>query len=840
MSKNIVFAPAWPLILIMMGFAAAAPAAQLVLDQPGRAYFAADVPYEFDPAVKDAAAGDKLAGTVFDYTGAAVKEVTGIVGQDGRCRFSLQLPQGYYTLKVPAVNDELGLVVYPDRAAKPDFYFAVDAGYSWFPWGAAEVSMMDALRRVKIVNVRERLSWREIADDKTVDQWAAGSPGQGRRYLGVRERHGANGIKVLDCFQDAPASVGADNAARNSSRFPSDQLAAYRQWLDYFPRFAPYLGGLEVWNEPDDNYGPVTAYVPTVKTIAYVNQKTKSHVPIVGGSYSQLTPDVFREGAMRSRMCEVVDAISYHNYSDLHFIEGSIRGYRDLLREYGRESLPIYLTECGWPWSGESAKNIIGKAVEGKACGLTQFYPFFAQNYREGTLDFSMIRANRSPLPVMGAYAYLAARLADFEYVGDLNINIPEISKARVLSDGKEYIAVIYSDATGATFRLPNLPVTRLEGIDGREIAKTDMVCNRDGVMYWHLTPAKIGGLLKTNTPAMKLLQRSKLPLAPAKVSPVVLAAAMDDRELSCGRAVRSGYRIKSDAEKNFTLTVDLFNLGDEAADLDLELEVPGKVTVKPDKKQSFTVPAGSKISSVWQLDAAGYFIGNYGFEAVLTARDKQGMVKDYIAVPLLKTETARKVYEVRRCGAKPTAADWDRAAAVTMARNGNFETDDFGVCAKFLWNDQGLLFLIKVKDIIHVQENLPQEAWRQDSVSFAFDAANSMRNDGTQYEYGISSRSGSPRWYCYTKGLKKTDVMSKESRFVFTRSEAAKMSTYTGMIAWDDITPFKGAPDASVGFDFCVTNGNGAAERESLEWTPGIESGSKDSSLFGLLKFVP
>ncbi len=815
-------------------------AAQLELDQPGRAYFFADVLYELDLAAKDVAPGDKFAAALLDYTGATVKDAQGIVGQDGRCRFALQLPQGYYTLKVAAVNQDFGLVVYPNRPGMADPYFAIDAAYSWFPWGACEISMMDALRRVKIVNVRERLSWHEIADDKTPDSWGPGSPGQGRRYRGVRERHGANGIKVLDCFQDAPASVGADNGAHNSSRFPSDQLAAYRQWLDYFPRFAPYLGGMEVWNEPDDNYGPVAAYVPTVKTIAYVNQKTNSHVPIVGGSYSQLTPDVFRESAMRNRMFEVVDAISYHNYSDPYFIEGSIRYYRDLLQTYGRESLPLYITECGWPWTGEAAKNIIGKAVEGKACGLAQFYPFFAQDYREGTLDFSMIRANRSPLPVMGAYAYLATRLANFEYVGDLNINVPEVNRARVLSDGKEYIAVIYSDATGATFRMPNLPVARIEGLDGRELPKGATVCNRDGVMYWHLTPAKIGGLIKTNTSAMKLLQRSKLPLAPAKVSPVVLAAVMNDRELSCGRAVRSGYRIKSDVEKNFSLTVDLFNLGDETADLDLELEVPGKITVKPDKKQSFTVPAGSKISSVWQLDVAGYFVGNYGFEAVLTARDKQGMVKDYIAVPLLKTETARKEYEVRRCGAKPTAADWDRAAAVTMARNGNFETDDFGVSAKFLWNDQGLLFLIKVKDIVHVQENLPQEAWRQDSVTFAFDPAKSMRNDCTQYEYGISSRGGNPRWYCYIKGLKKSDVMSKDSKFQFMRSEASKMSTYTGMIAWDDITPFKGAPDASMGFDFCVTNGNGAAERESLEWTPGIESGSKDSSLFGLLKFVP
>ena len=656
----------------------------------------------------------------------------------------------------------------------------------------------------------------------------------------------------MDEFHDAPNLSGADMNKRSTERFPKDMIYTSRVWKDYFTRFAPILGNIEVWNETDDKFGPACGYVPMLKAVAYAKKQANVATPITGGIFSQLATDGFREDHAKNRMVEVSDAISYHNYADPTVIEGTVKWYRDYLAKYGRESLPVYITECGWPWTSESAKNIVLKAVEAKACGIQQMYPFFGQYYQEGALDFSLLRNNRSPMPAMAGYCRMANLLSNFEYVGDLKFKDPQVLRSRVFSNGKEYVAVIFPGGTGAVINIPDVPIEHMEGIDGRLVSpgadKKIMIA--DGIIYWFLKPEEINSnfarYIDANSATMKLFKRSKLPLAETKVTPVILQPRVKTEQLVCGQSRPGGYFVAAAAEKKFELSSDVFNLSDAEIDVAIKLEVPKEIAVTALNQTKLKLAPNSKSVIVWNLDLSKYFAAHRGFQAKITATDANGEVLDYISVPLLSAIQDRKVYEVARWNSKnkplPDNKDWNSVPAVVMSRNGDFSKDDFGVDARFLWNEKGIYFRFIVKDIVHAQENDTFGSWRQDSIQLAFDPANSMRNDGTQYEYGISMRGQTApgRWHCWIKGQKKSDTMHANARLLIRRDNAHKQTIYTGLIPSEDIPPFVAAGGKQIGFDFCVNNSNGGQERETLEWTPGIETGSKDSSLFGLLKLQP
>lgn len=790
------------------------------------------------------APGDKVNYVITDYLRAEKTRAAADVAADRSIKLQVKLPAGYYELTFPGQNLSFGIYSMAPYQGKPDYFFGINAGFSWFPNGDVEAAKMRMFKRSGIAIVHEFLSWQKIEDDPKPDTW---HQGQGLYYHLVRQRLAASGLKVLEEFHDAPTGSGSDMNQRSTKRFPSNMLYVNDSWSHILQLFGPYLGGLEVWNETDDKFGPVTGYVPMVKAIAYAKQATGSQVPIVGGIFSQVASNGFRESSGMNRMLEVVDAISYHTYADPSTIEGNVQWYRDFLTRYGRESLPLYITESGWPWTGESAKNIVMKAVEGKACGIAQMYPFFAQYYKEGAMDFSLVRENQTPYPVLACYGNMARLLSNFEYVGDLKVNSADVVRARVFSNGEEYIAVIFTRFTGTTFKTPAVPIVRGEGIDGRKIEVGPTTVATDGLLYWFLDGQKIksnlSAYINTNTVAMKLYQRSKLPLSAAKISPVVLQSRLKDEELVCGKQRPSGYFVEPKAESQFSFGVAVTNLGGEELNMHLELALPEGVTASEPAKSNSLAVAGKSVQEVnWTLNLKPYLSNHQGFDLGVKAVDANGNVLDYISVPILSANLERKTYETPyfevKGSALPTAAQWEKAPSVTMSRNNDAAQDDFGVNARFMWSEQGLYFRFVVNDIVHAQENDATGAWRQDSIQLAFDPNNSKRSDGTQYEYGISLYQNRPRWSYWIMGAKKKEAMANATVLKITRNESNRTTVYEGRMAWAEIDPFDITKTKELGFDFCVNNSNGDQMYENLEWTPGISTGGKDSSLFGLLKF--
>ena len=781
---------------------------------------------------------------ICDYLHETVEQGELSMEADGKIRLSVTLPAGYYELSFPGQNLTFGILSMAPVTGEPDRFFGLNTGFSWFPNGEQEGAKMRMLRRCGIAIVHEFLSWQKIGDDEEKDSW---NRGQGLYYHLVRQRIAAAGLEVLEEFHDAPAASGADMAQRSTLRYPNDLLYVNTAWAHIFQLFAPYLGGLEVWNETDDKFGPVCGYVPMVKAIAYTGREVGSTVPVVGGIFSQMASDGFREGSGQNRMIDVVDAISYHNYSDPLTLEGTVKWYRDFLARYGRESLPVYITECGWPWTEESAKNIVMKAVEAKACGLAQMYPFFGQYYHEGALDFSMVRDNQTPYASLACYCKLAALLGHHEYVGDLRHDVPELLRARVFSDGRDYIAVIFSHHTGSAFPTPQLPILRAEGIDGREVALGPVTTVTDGMMYWFLDGEAVREnpvrYLNTESEAMQLYRRSRLPLPEKKITPIVLQPCLNSEQLICGQQRPSGYFVAQESETDLKFGVNIFNLSGEPETVNLFLTLPESVTATEAPVQSGVVVDGKSRQQVcWTLNLREFFASHPGGDILVTARDGEGNLLDYASVPLLAANQERKIYEVPFVSGLaedelPTAEQWDKVPAIQLARNQQFDRDDFTVDARFLWDESGLYFRFVVHDIIHAQENDASGAWRQDSIQLAFDPLNSMRSDGTQYEFGISLYRGEPRWSYWIMGQKKKESVSPGTRLFITRDDRKRNTVYSSRFAWAEIPPFDVAATSELGFNFCVNNSNGDQVYENLEWTAGISSGGKDSSLFGLLR---
>lgn len=541
-----------------------------------------------------------------NYAGAKVGEGTALADADGAFTVTAQKNAGFYEIVFPGQPAPFGLMVLAPVAGKTDPYFCIDTAMSWHGRKASREGYMAMLKQIGLGLVRERLSWASI------------NPKQGEmnlvNYESLREMYHQNGLGVLECFHDAPKWIIGDSAVAQGVPYPQDIVETVKFWKSAAEKLGSSWGAMEVWNEPELFGGklPPDQYLPTVKALRYALRSASVSVPIVGGVFCSINPAFLDQAALNGLLDEC-DVASYHYYERSGGVLEDVEKRRYWLKKFGYESKTLWITEAGGGMEcpqgslpaaeqqAQSALTICGNAAEFKACGIDRYFAFLYVYYLQSDKDdFGMLARNDTPRRSLAAYAQMSRLVANAAYIGDLSVNDPRISVARVFQlDEKNALALILTDRVDST-ALVRLPVTAQEvrGIDGRILERTaeTVVPVPDGLSYVKINMEDLKKSLVRNTRAMKLWEISRRQANKIKApSPIILQPVLDFDEL---KSTTRGYYLARSGD-TFQLKLKVSNVS--AADLEttVRIGVNAPVKIKVPAQSSVEVPSVIAVSKL-------------------------------------------------------------------------------------------------------------------------------------------------------------------------------------------------------------------------------------------------
>jgi len=556
--------------------------------------------------------------------------------KDGMIQIQLTLKQGFFDVEFLATGQRFGVVALPAFSGTLDEFFCIDSALSWLVRDATtRDGLTRALRRSGIVMSRERFSWSQINPTRGSWQWDTGS-----RYESTRKRYASLGVPVLEMCHDAPSWMG------RVGKYPEDLVEAAAAWRQIDQRWRATWGALEVWNEPDIFFGanlPADQYVALVKTLALATSDTTPALPLVGGVVAHLNR-AYLDNAAKNGLLNHIDAFSFHTYGRAPSMQGQVEGYRSWLKAHKRETMPLWLTECGRPWprgtdrpemgpDQVSALDITMKAVEARCCGVARYFAFVYPFYEERDNNFGMMGRSGTPLRSMAAYAHLATVLAHKDYLGDLACDDPSVLRSRVFGDDREAVAVLYrgEPEPSATVKLA-LPALRSAGLDGRSLQPIDdgSIPIPDGLVYVWLDRQLVRDHLLTETTAMRLWATAQKPAPPqTAISPLVMRFEWDSDVF---QAKSDGYHIAGELPSKIPLAVRIFNLSDQRAVVTLRLISSSSLAQLADP-QDISVPASGSTVANWSVDLQKGSDIDDGLELIFTATNRTGQEETRLVV---------------------------------------------------------------------------------------------------------------------------------------------------------------------------------------------------------------
>lgn len=555
----------------------------------------------------------------------------------GLLHATVTLEQGYYDITVE--DQTFGIVAMPVFPGEFDDYFGMDVVLTWLeskPDRRATIVKM--LQRSGIGFARDRFRWIGVNPQPGKFDW-----NEFNHADDVRKLYAAHGIKVLEMFHDPGIARGTFPIA---CRLPQNLLPIPSNWPEIYKRWQSSWGGLEVWNEPDGGYGsdlPADAYVPLVHAMNWTfRQRDAQTMPMGGGVLTGYGPGTYEDFLARNGMFNSVDFVSFHDYRRATQLESVIVGYRRWLVEYGHPGMPLWLTECGYPWvkgggraprdqDANSAWQIVAKGVIAKACGIAHYFPFCMPFYEEGGVkSFSMIGKDLTALRSMAAYAQQVRVMSHQQYVGDLPLRVGKgVTAMTFAGDAGPLLVVLTADTLDATpVALPIKPL-RVEAVDGRSCEPMLQWSITDGIAYAWIDRAAGMSLLKTDTTAMQQQKMAKTSVKQAvKAYPIVMQHEPDIAQVNCSPA---RYIILPGQASAMKLTVKVSNLDTRAHHVTLKLQLP---QTKEVMQQQVELAPQSMERVSWSFDASTCLNVVKTQAIVMTAEDANGSMAAPLALP--------------------------------------------------------------------------------------------------------------------------------------------------------------------------------------------------------------
>jgi hypothetical protein len=565
---------------------------------------------------------------VRDYNDKAILSRT-VDAKNGEIQLPLQLGAGFYEIRFEQTKQRFGVVVSTPAKGTPDKFFAIDGALSWLETRPQMRNELIAiLKRSGIGVMRERLSWSAINPETKKWDWETN-----RQFDTLRQEYKKQGIEVLDLFHSAPNWAKIES----SNPYPQRLVETKESWQEITKRWGDNWAGLEVWNEPDIDFGgelPADQYLPVVKTINYAFSENQVKLPIGGGVFAYFNPG-YIQNSVKNGLLDQVDFVSFHTYAKAPSMEQIIGDYRRALTVQGQTPVPLWLTESGQPWksgtdrpeTGEdttTALDIAMKAIESRACGIERYFSFVYPYYVEGARNFGMMGKEVSPLRSMASYVQSVAALSNTNYVGDLKLNSGSVQRARVFAQGDNAVVVLYSENPNAKSSVAwNGPVSGLQGIDGRPLSRLQngAIPLPDGLTYVRTSLKALTGLVR-QTPATQLTSIAK---STRKARPIASAVVLQPLLPSGTQNTKRGYKVEASALKSFPFKVRLNNLSKATKQVKLNCTVNG-VKVSPENTTNIAALGTTEVQ--WNIDLASA-LNKSGVETIdlnITGTDQSGI----------------------------------------------------------------------------------------------------------------------------------------------------------------------------------------------------------------------
>ena len=344
-----------------------------------------------------------------------------------------------------------------------DSPFAVDTALAWIscpgafrcPWngGDTERTVADLVQLCGFRHVRDRLRWRTA-------QPSPDAPPDFSRNLATAALANERGAAVSGMFHDAPSWTSP------SPKLPGDLGALHRFCAEAATAFGDSVEDWEFWNEPDISFAPepVWEYAAAMKA-AYLGFKSaRPDLPVLNGALCQMPSKTrYFKAFFANDTVPYFDIFNYHTYLPPAKYPEAFGTLRGLLREYGAERKPVWVTEFGTNLEGHSDRDgaIAGLkahspqqelvhaeffpkaqiALQVEGVERAYFFVFAAFNERNGRKDWGVLRRDGTVKPVFSALATALRELGDARLLGALDA--PEGLRAFLFErpDGSQTVA---------------------------------------------------------------------------------------------------------------------------------------------------------------------------------------------------------------------------------------------------------------------------------------------------------------------------------------------------------------------------------------------------------------
>ncbi len=174
---------------------------------------------------------------------------------------------------------------------------------------------------------------------------------------------------------------------------------------------------------------------------------------------------------------------------------------------------------------------------------------------------------------------------------------------------------------------------------------------------------------------------------------------------------------------------------------------------------------------------------------------------------------------------------------------------DDCSAKWYWAWDDQNFYFAAEVKDNIHCQDAVAQNAtdiWRYDSIQIAMDlagdakpCANVPQYDGrNDVEFGFALAKTGPLCYLWVNPNEDPRLVSLKD-FAVLRDEKTKTTTYEAAVPWSLFHLTGPRANRWMGFNLLVNDNDGPDRKGALQWSPGMIY-TKDPSQFPKILLTP
>lgn len=486
--------------------------------------------------------------------------------------------KGYYILSIKSGDElkDIYFAVLPSPESRPnmsDSAIASDIAMSWLVKPEKFDDLAKLIKLSGIVWVRDRISWGELETTR-------GKFADDTKYDLSADIQTKNGLKVYQVFHATP---GWAQEVKNSHSFPDDLRDVYNFGAEMARRYKGKVDAWEVWNEPDisafsDELGD--SYASMLKAMYLGFKSVEPDLLVLSCSFA-MGPGKFADTIFQNDVGNYFDIYNYHIYDDWKKHVDRALNHLNLMKKYGVENKPIWLTEAGRPIrrqddmleynveQGRDVAEFLPKAIiTSLLAGVDKYFWFILPYYRENDfMLFGLLRQDLSPTPGYCSMSAFTYALGEAKYLGRLDI---AGIYAHVFKRSDSEIAIAFwTDEGKKAFKLnanaENGSLINVMGVD--EEANISKLEATSSVKYLILPADSLLDAPKVDYPRSK---PKITPYDPAKVSPIVVRLrfprdARDKKEET--------YKLKKGVSTR--IGVELYNFSSQEFPCKIELQLP-------------------------------------------------------------------------------------------------------------------------------------------------------------------------------------------------------------------------------------------------------------------------